>query len=158
MRQRIIIAMALCCNSEIIIADEPTTALDVTVQAQILSLLKQIQKEKNVSILLITHDLAIVYNISDEVAVMYAGSIVEKASTDEIFSNPLHPYTKALLNSLPNIGKKEELISGQPPAITDIVYGCKFHIRCKNCFEICEKEKPVLKEYTNNHFVSCFSL
>lgn len=158
MRQRVIIAMALCCNSEIIIADEPTTALDVTVQAQILSLLKQIQQEKNVAILLITHDLGVVYNISDEVAVMYSGSIVEKASCDELFSNPLHPYTKTLLNSLPNFRNDKILIQGQPPAITDIVNGCKFHLRCPKCFNICENEKPVLKEISKGHFVSCFDL
>ncbi len=158
MRQRVIIAMALCCNSEIIIADEPTTALDVTVQAQILALLKQIQNEKNCSILLITHDLGVVYNISDEVAVMYAGSIVEKGYTDEIFSNPLHPYTKALLNSLPNTDNKINLIQGQPPAITDIVNGCKFHPRCPHCFDKCEFDKPQLTELSKEHFAACFAL
>ena len=158
MRQRVIIAMALCCNSEIIIADEPTTALDVTVQAQILALLKQIQQNNNCSILLITHDLGIVYNISDEVAVMYAGSIVEKGYTDEIFLNPLHPYTQALLNALPNSPNKQTLIQGQPPAITDIVSGCKFHPRCPKCFNKCENEKSILKEYSNEHLVSCFAI
>ena len=154
MRQRAIIAMALSCNSEILIADEPTTALDVTVQAQILKLIKDIQKEHNMSLLLITHDLGVVYNVCDEIAVMYSGNIVEQAQTQELFRNPKHPYTKTLLSSL---GEKRIVLNGQPPALTEIIDGCKFNPRCKNCTDICREKIPDIADIGDKHLISCFN-
>lgn len=157
MKQRAIIAMALACNAEIIIADEPTTALDVTIQAQIMNLLNEIKLNKHTSILLITHDLALVGENSDIVSVMYAGRIVENAPTSEIFKNPKHPYTQTLLSSLPNNNlSKLETIQGQPPTILQDISGCRFHPRCKKCFEICVKKIPSLKEIKENHYCACF--
>lgn len=136
MKQRAIIAMALACNAEILIADEPTTALDVTIQAQIMDLIEKIKVENNTAILLITHDLALVREHADRIAVMYAGRIVESASAKEFFEHPNHPYSIALLNSIPsNRDKSLETISGQPPSIQQNIEGCKFHPRCKNCME-----------------------
>ncbi len=157
MRQRVIIAMALSCNPDLLIADEPTTALDVTVQAQILKLIKDIQEEKGASLILITHDLGVVAEVCDEVAVMYAGRIVEHAGIKEIFENPLHPYTKGLLESLP--GNKERglnPIKGQPPAITDDISGCPFNPRCKYKMAKCEQHDPNLLERGLNHQVACW--
>lgn len=157
MKQRAIIAMALCCNAEILIADEPTTALDVTIQAQIMSLLKDIQKNKNTSILLITHDLALVGENSDNVSVMYAGRIVETAPSKEFFTNPKHPYTQALLRSLPsNKNSKLETIQGQPPTILQDISGCRFHPRCEKCIEICTEKIPTLDNIAENHYCACF--
>lgn len=157
MKQRAIIAMALCCNAEIIIADEPTTALDVTIQAQIMRLLKEIQKERDTSILLITHDLALVGENADDVSVMYAGRIVEKAPSAEFFANPKHPYTQALLRSLPsNINAKLETIQGQPPSILQEISGCRFHPRCNKCGEICTHKVPNLEEIRLGHCCACF--
>ena len=153
MRQRVIIAMALSCNSEILIADEPTTALDVTVQAQILNLIKEIQKQRKLSLLLITHDLGVVYNVCDRIAVMYSGNIVEEADTHELFKNSKHPYTKALLSSL---GEERVVLNGQPPAITEIIEGCKFNPRCTFRSDICTQKIPVLSKTNNNHTVACF--
>ena len=158
MRQRAIIAMALSCNSEILIADEPTTALDVTVQAQILHLIKKLQKERNLSLIMISHDLGVVYNVCDDIAVMYAGSIVEMAEKNELFNNPKHPYTKALLSSINAINTKDYLsIQGQPPAITDIIDGCKFNPRCQYATDECIKKAPELIEIGANHKISCFN-
>ncbi len=157
MKQRAIIAMALCCNAEILIADEPTTALDVTIQAQIMELLKDIKKERNASILLITHDLALVGENAEEVAVMYAGRIVENAPSDKFFENPRHPYSLALLNAIPqNRGKALETIQGQPPTIHQNISGCRFHPRCKCCFERCVEEVPELYKVGENHLSACF--
>lgn len=156
MRQRAIIAMALCCNPELIIADEPTTALDVTVQAQILDLIKQIQAERGTSLIFITHDLGVIAEFCNHVAVMYAGRIVEYAQVADIFNNPLHPYTKGLLESLPSPDKKVlNVIQGQPPAITEDISGCVFHPRCKYRMEICDKKVPVLSYKENNRQVYC---
>ena len=128
MKQRVIIAMALACNAEIIIADEPTTALDVTVQAQIMDILKEIKEKYNISLILITHDLGIVAQNADKIAVMYAGRIVEYASNKELFKNPKHPYTKALLNVILDINTETvQTIEGHPPSITDDISGCPFH-------------------------------
>lgn len=158
MRQRAIIAMALSCNSEILIADEPTTALDVTVQAQILHLIKKLQKERNLSLIMISHDLGVVYNVCDDIAVMYSGSIVEMASNEELFNNPKHPYTKALLSSINATNTKDYIsIQGQPPAITDIIDGCKFNPRCEYCTDECIKKAPELFEIGANHKISCFN-
>lgn len=157
MKQRAIIAMALACKAEILIADEPTTALDVTIQAQIMKLLNEIKINNETSILLITHDLALVSENADEIAVMYSGRIVENASNSEFFNNPQHPYSKALLKSLPsNRGNKLETIQGQPPSLSQKIDGCKFHPRCNYCMEICTKEIPELKNITPVHKSACF--
>ena len=157
MKQRAIIAMALACNAEILIADEPTTALDVTIQAQIMNLLDEIRRTKNTSILLITHDLALVGENSDYVSVMYAGRIVETAPCKEFFTNPKHPYSTALLNSIPsNKGTKLETIQGQPPSIQQDISGCRFHPRCNKCIDICKNEIPMLDNVGINHYCACF--
>lgn len=157
MKQRAIIAMALACKAEILIADEPTTALDVTIQAQIMKLLNEIKINNETSILLITHDLALVSENADEITVMYSGRIVENAPNSEFFNNPQHPYSKALLKSLPsNRGNKLETIQGQPPSLSQKIDGCKFHPRCNYCMEICTKEIPELKNITPVHKSACF--
>lgn len=156
MKQRAIIAMALACNAQIIIADEPTTALDVTIQAQIMEILANIKKEIGTSILLITHDLALVKDCADEISVMYAGRIVETAPTKEFFENPSHPYSKALLKAVPaKKGEKLEIIQGQPPSIQQEISGCTFHPRCEFATDICYKEIPELKQTKSKHFSAC---
>lgn len=157
MKQRAIIAMALACNAEIIIADEPTTALDVTIQAQIMDILDKIKKETGTAILLITHDLALVKDCADIISVMYSGRIVESAQTEEFFKNPNHPYSKALLKALPSAKKGEKLaiIEGQPPSIQQNISGCKFHPRCESAMPVCPKEVPELKDIKTNHFSAC---
>ncbi len=157
MKQRAIIAMALCTNAEIIIADEPTTALDVTIQAQVMNLLNDIKENNDTAILLITHDLALVKQEADDIAVMYSGRIVEKAPNSEFFTNCNHPYSKALLNSVPS--NKEsvlETISGQPPNISEIISGCRFNPRCKFKFEKCLECVPDLCDISQNHQSACF--
>lgn len=157
MKQRAIIAMALCCNAEILIADEPTTALDVTIQAQIMNLLNEIQSENNTSIILITHDLGLVGENADKVSVMYAGRIVESADAETFFKNPMHPYSIALLNSIPSLNKgKLETIQGQPPTIQQNISGCRFHPRCINCMDICKIKIPQPFVIEKNHFSACF--
>ena len=159
MKQRAIIAMALATNAELIIADEPTTALDVTIQAQIMNILNDIKENLGTSILLISHELNLVGQYSDEINVMYSGRIVEKASAKRIFENPLHPYTKALLNSLPanNEGKELKTIEGQPPNIQEIISGCRFNPRCTKMIDkICNVKSPALKEIEPNHYVECY--
>lgn len=157
MKQRAVIAMALATGAEIIIADEPTTALDVTIQAQIMKLLNEIKQNNQTSILLITHDLALVSENSQNIAVMYAGRIVEHASTQAFFSNPNHPYSKALLKSIPSSEySKLETIKGQPPALSQIIEGCRFHPRCDYCMEKCRLDIPLLKEIIPNHYSACF--
>ena len=157
MKQRAIIAMALCCNAEILIADEPTTALDVTIQAQIMKLLKEIKEQTQTAIMLITHDLALVGENADEVSVMYAGRIVENAPADEFFQTPNHPYSMALLKAIPsNKGEKLETIPGHPPTIQQTIDGCKFHPRCKFCMEICKQEIPPMFTVGQNHNSACF--
>lgn len=157
MKQRAIIAMALACNAEIIIADEPTTALDVTIQAQIMNLLDEIKKERKTSILLITHDLALVSENADYVSVMYAGRMVETAPSKEFFANPKHPYSIALLQSLPSQNlSKLQTIKGQPPTIHQDISGCRFHPRCKKCMEICTQKVPELENVGINHYCACF--
>ena len=157
MKQRAIIAMALACNAEILIADEPTTALDVTIQAQIMNLLNEIKQNTGTAILLITHDLALVGENADNVAVMYAGRIVETAPSAEFFQNPKHPYTQALLKSLPtNKISKLETIQGQPPSIQQDISGCRFHPRCTQCIEKCTKNIPQLEKISDEHLSACF--
>ncbi len=155
MRQRVIIAMALACKSKIIIADEPTTALDVTVQAQIMKLIKEIQREFLTSFIFISHDFSLVYETAERTAVMYAGHIVENSPSDELFKNPKHPYTQALLKTLPDFKTiKLESIEGQPPSIKDTFTGCPFAPRCKYCMDICSKKMPECLS-VNNSCVSC---
>ena len=157
MKQRAIIAMALACNAEILIADEPTTALDVTIQAQIMDLMHKIKAERNTAILLITHDLALVKENADTVSVMYAGRIVESAPASEFFANPLHPYSKALLNSIPSQrGKTLDTICGQPPSIQQKISGCRFHPRCKHVMEVCSENIPKNYYINKDHFSACF--
>ncbi|MBE7711184.1 MAG: ABC transporter ATP-binding protein [Cyanobacteria bacterium SIG31] len=158
MKQRIIIAMALACNAELIIADEPTTALDVTIQKQIMDLILDIKNEFGTTVILISHDLALVSNYSDTITVMYSGHIVEQASAKEFFKNPKHPYSIALLNSLPttNPSLKLKTITGAPPSIEEKISGCKFHPRCDFCeIGLCDVQNPVLEEKTSSHFSAC---
>lgn len=157
MKQRAIIAMALACNAEVLIADEPTTALDVTIQAQIMDLITKIKNERNTAVLLITHDLALVREYAEYVSVMYAGRIVESAPAKKFFKSPLHPYSKALLNSIPeNRGKSLETIAGQPPSIQQDITGCRFHPRCKYAFEPCSQKVPASCEVRSGHLCACF--
>ncbi|MGN0018803.1 MAG: ABC transporter ATP-binding protein [Candidatus Gastranaerophilaceae bacterium] len=158
MKQRAIIAMALACKAKIIIADEPTTALDVTIQAQIMELLSEIKREYGTSILLITHDLALVSQYADEVSVMYSGRIVENAPTKEFFNYTNHPYSIGLLKSLPeNNLKTIPTIEGQPPSIMDDITGCRFHQRCSFAIpNVCNKKVPEFKETRPNHCSACF--
>ena len=158
MRQRVMIAMALISRPEILIADEPTTALDVTVQAQILELIKQRQKELGTAVIFITHDLGVVASFCKDVNVMYAGRIVESASTEEIFAHPRHPYNAALQQSIPALHKKGELlftIPGLPPDLTIDVPGCSFAPRCAHATDRCQKESPSLQQTVANHRTSC---
>ncbi|QGU96142.1 ATP-binding cassette domain-containing protein [Clostridium bovifaecis] len=159
MRQRVIIAMAIVSKPKIIIADEPTTALDVTVQAQVLDLLKDLQKKIDTSIILITHNLGVVWNVCETVMVMYAGKTVEYATVKDLYKNPLHPYTKGLLNSIPKLSdsadKPLEAIPGTPPDLRLTGQGCNFYNRCKFAKDICTNETPELQEIEKNHFVAC---
>ena len=159
MRQRIMIAMALQCNPSLLIADEPTTALDVTIQAQILDLMMELKDSRNdAAILLITHDLAVIAETCDRVIVMYAGVIQEIATIDELFKNPLHPYTKALMNSIPKIDQKVDRLNtlkGMVPSILDMPVGCKFCTRCDFVEQKCEDTEPELIEIKDGHFVRC---
>ncbi len=159
MRQRVMIAMALSCKPDLLIADEPTTALDVTVQAQILDLLKEIQQEEKRAVLLITHDLGVVAELCDEVAVMYAGRIIEKAPVDGIFHNPKHPYTQGLLNSLPTLGKSRlNPIEGQPPTLINLPHGCAFEPRCQHRMDHCKARFPDWTSVSASHQAACFLL
>ena len=158
MKQRVMLAMAFISNPSLLIADEPTTALDLTVEAQILNLLSNLVEEYKTSILYISHDLGVVAGLSDRIAVMYAGRIVEVAQTKELFAKPNHPYTEALLKCLPDYKKTEELqtIPGQVPDLGNYPTGCKFHPRCSYSFDRCPKEEPRLKKVKDNHFSACF--
>ena len=158
MRQRVLIAIAMCCNPELIIADEPTTALDVTVQAQILSLLTGLVREKNISMILITHDMGIVADVCDRLYVMYAGQIVESGTLDDIFYRPAHPYTKALLNSVLTIKERREVIASIPGVVPDIEHfpkDCRFGPRCQERCERCAGTEPGLEEVSPGHFAKC---
>lgn len=156
MRQRVMIAMAIACNPSILIADEPTTALDVTIQSQILGLLQSLRKEIGMSLLLITHDLGIISENADRVAIMYAGRLFEVATTDEIFSNPLCPYTRGLLESLPvRKGVPLKPIPGFVPRPDMLPEGCKFSNRCKFVIEQCHEREPDLEEVSKGHLVRC---
>ncbi len=161
MRQRVMIAMALACRPKILIADEPTTALDVTIQAQILRLMNDLQKEKGTAIIFITHDLGVINEMADDVAVMYCGQVVEKASARTIFDNckMSHPYTEGLMFSIPrieNAGSKIEPIPGVVPHPLNLPKGCKFAPRCKYCTQKCIDEEPVLTDVGNGQLIRCF--
>jgi len=160
MRQRVMIAMALSCNPKMLIADEPTTALDVTIQAQILDLMRNLQAEHDTALMLITHDLGVVAGMSDRIQVMYAGHIVETASTEELFANPRHPYTVGLLNSIPRLDatRKEKLepIRGLPPDLIDLPDMCPFLPRCDYAREKCEQQNPPLMNVNADHRAACW--
>lgn len=158
-RQRIGIARALSLNTKFIVCDEPVSALDVSIQAQILNLMKRIQKELDLTYLFITHDLSVVNHISDEVAVMYLGKIVEKTTSEELFRNPMHPYTQALLSAIPKpiIDQKEEkiILKGEITSPINPKANCRFSNRCNYTMDICKNEEPSLKEIKENHLVAC---
>lgn len=160
MRQRAMIAIALACNPKILIADEPTTALDVTIQAQIIELMKDLQKKLGTAIILITHDLGVVADIAQKVIVMYAGQIVERGNADELFYSPKHPYTWSLLKAVPRLDseKKEDLVSiqGTPPDLIAPPKGCPFASRCKYCMQICKEQAPPVTKISDTHEASCW--
>ncbi|MEM2260718.1 MAG: ABC transporter ATP-binding protein [Candidatus Methanomethylicaceae archaeon] len=158
MRQRITIALSTLFKPKIIFADEPTTALDVVVQRGVLQLLKKIQKENKNTIVIVSHDMGIHAYISDRIAIMYAGKIIEIGPKREIFKNPLHPYTKYLIDSLPRIGDKshKKSILGTPPSLVNPPSGCRFHERCPEFMPICKEEEPILYDVGNGHIVACF--
>ena len=159
MRQRVGIAAALACNPELLIADEPTTALDVTIQAQILELMKELQRQRSSSLLMITHNLGIIAELCQKVAVIYAGTIIEYGTVEEVFTNPQHWYTKGLLGAIPKLtGPRNRLafIPGTVANANDLPSGCKFHPRCQHCTQQCREQIPELFEYTAGHQVACW--
>ena len=158
MRQRIMIAMAIACNPEILIADEPTTALDVTIQAQILQLIKQINEDSQMSCILITHDLGVVAEFAQRILVMYAGQPIEQAETKELFAHPCHPYTKGLLASLPKLNESKDrlyTITGSVPSPKDMPTGCRFNNRCPYAEQRCREEEPAMREVAPGHTCKC---
>jgi len=159
MRQRAVIAMALSCHPDLIIADEPTTALDVIVQDALLKKIKEVQERMEMAMIYISHDIAVIAEVSDRVGVMYAGKFVELAPSDEIFNHPLHPYTMALMSSFPSIiGHKGELVTipGEPPNLLAPPSACRFHPRCPFATEICRTEEPEFKQHSTGHWVACW--
>ena len=159
MRQRVMIAMALACEPDILIADEPTTALDVTIQAQILELMQDLQKKLGMAIIMITHDLGVIADMCDEIIVMYAGRICERGTADEIFYNPRHEYTKGLMRSIPRLdshGEKLIPIAGSPVDLTNMPAGCAFASRCDKCMKICLEEIPAEMKINDEHMASCW--
>ena len=163
MRQRVMIAMAMSCHPKLLLADEPTTALDVTIQAQILDLILDLKKKNNMAVILITHDLGVVAQAAQKVAVMYAGKIVENTTVEKIFDSPMHPYTEGLLNSIParcvknmESGDYLKTIPGSVPSLYDFTEGCSFKDRCSYAFEQCARKEPPLLEIEPDHFVSCW--
>ena len=160
MRQRVMIAMALSCEPKLLIADEPTTALDVTIQAQILNLIEEINASKEMGVIFITHDLGVVAEICTRVVVMYLGQIIEEASVEKIFENPVHPYTQGLMKSVPQLdgdrNKKLHVIEGTVPSLENIPEGCRFATRCEFATDLCHEEKPKLETYNSQQKVRCF--
>ena len=160
MKQRVVIAMALACSPELILADEPTTALDVTIQAQILDMIKALKEKQNTSMILITHDLGVVAEVCDRVAVVYAGEVIEYGTKEEIFDYPTHPYTVGLFGSIPKIHEDVEWldsIPGMPPNPADLPSGCHFHPRCSKCTQPCGEKAPEMVEIRPGHFVRCLN-
>jgi peptide/nickel transport system ATP-binding protein len=158
MRQRVMIAMALACRPKLVICDEPTTALDVMIQAQILQLLKNLQQELELAMIIISHDLSVLAETCDQLAIMYAGKIVERSTAVEVFSNPQHPYTKGLIAAFPNIKGERKMpasIAGNPPNLINAPKGCRFSLRCYACKDICKEEEPPLVEVLPGHFAAC---
>ncbi|MDI6618493.1 MAG: ABC transporter ATP-binding protein [Clostridiales bacterium] len=160
MRQRVIIALATFMSPNVLLADEPTTALDVVVQRGILLMLMHLQKQLKNTMVLVSHDMGVHYQITDRIGIMYSGSFVELGKTDEIFDSPIHPYTRMLIDALPKIGDKSQKagIPGRPPALTNPPKGCRFAPRCPDCSEICSKEVPVFCEVMPGHFAACHKL
>jgi oligopeptide/dipeptide ABC transporter ATP-binding protein len=158
MRQRVMIAMALALDPDVLIADEPTTALDVTVQAQIMRLLADLQAERNMGLILITHDMGVVADVADKICVMYAGKVVERAGVHSIYADPAHPYTKALLQSIPRVDRKGQTlasIEGLPPMLTRLPPGCSFHPRCGFARERCTTDPPPLYDVVGGRQSAC---
>lgn len=158
MKQRVVIAMALACNPELLLADEPTTALDVTIQAQVLDLINQLKEKFRTSMILITHDLGVIAQTCDNVAVIYAGKIVEKGSKEDLFDHPSHPYTKGLFDSLPSLAGDDEMlhpIAGMPPDPTNLPQGCAFSPRCPYASEACREGDIPMQEISPGHFCAC---
>ncbi|HAK51171.1 MAG TPA: peptide ABC transporter ATP-binding protein [Gammaproteobacteria bacterium] len=160
MRQRVMIAIALACNPSLLIADEPTTALDVTIQAQILELIKDLQREMGMSVILITHDLGVIAETCKQVVVMYAGKVAEKGSVFDIFDRPTHPYTQGLLDSIPRLDStpktKLKVIDGMVPGLMDLPSGCRFQNRCGHAADVCKTAPPNLEMAAEGHEVSCY--
>jgi len=161
MKQRVVIAMALLLSPDLVICDEPTTALDVVVQAQIMNLLKRLKKELEISTIFITHDLSILAEVVDRLAIMYAGKFVEIGDSIKMYRNPVHPYTQKLLGAIPKLHEdleKLEYIPGTPPNLIHPPSGCRFHPRCPYAMDICKKEEPKMKEVDADHFAACHLL
>jgi peptide/nickel transport system ATP-binding protein len=156
MKQRAVIAMALACSPELLIADEPTTSLDVTIQAQMLELFRRIKVDKGASVLFVTHNLGVASEVCDRVAVMYAGRLCEVASVEELFLHPVHPYTKALLEAVPMPGKELQTIPGALADALNPPLGCRFHPRCPSAIPMCQQDRPKLKEIAKDHMVACY--
>ncbi len=158
-RQRICIARALALNPDLIVADEPVSALDVSIQAQVINLMRDLQEKRNLSYLFISHDLSVVEYISDVVGVMYLGTLVEMGTKEELFKHAMHPYTKALLSAVPvpnpDVKMNRVILQGDLPSPANPPKGCKFHTRCPNCMEKCKTEAPVYKDYGNGHYCAC---
>jgi peptide/nickel transport system ATP-binding protein len=157
MKQRVIIAMALLLNPDVLVADEPTTALDVLVQAQIITLLKKLSKENGITIVIITHDLALVSQIAEKIGIMYAGQLVEMSSTSDIYNSPRHPYTQALIEAIPTLRTKDKrihFIQGSPPSLLNPQPGCRFYNRCTHAMDVCKRDPPEFK--TENGYVRCW--
>jgi oligopeptide/dipeptide ABC transporter ATP-binding protein len=166
MRQRVMIAMAMSCHPKLLLADEPTTALDVTIQAQILDLISELKKKNQMTVVLITHDLGVIAQEAQKIAVMYAGKIVESATVEQIFAKPLHPYTKGLIDSIParcaGVDKKQQkylkTIPGSVPSLYNLAPGCRFYDRCSYADSHCAKEEPLLDEIEQGHFAACWNI
>jgi len=158
MRQRTTLALATIFKPRLVLADEPTTALDVVVQRGVVQLFKRIQAEQKNTVIVVTHDMAVHANLTNRLAIMYAGKIVEEAATAELFADPLHPYTRFLIGSLPRIGDKSYKVSapGSPPSLANLPEGCRFHPRCPHAMDVCRKEEPLLSDTSAGHRVACF--